>query len=66
VGVEGRVGLLLAAVGGQRLAEVARAVEQADPDHGHAEVAGRLEVVAGEHAEAARVLGQDLADAELG
>ncbi len=66
VGVEGGVGLLLAAVGGQRLAEVARAVEQADPDHGHAEVAGRLEVVAGEHAEAARVLGQDLADAELG
>ena len=66
VGVEGRVGLLLAAVGGQRLAEVARAVEQADPDHGHAEVAGRLEVVAGEHAEAARVLGEDLADAELG
>ena len=66
VGVEGRVGLLLAAVGGQRLAEVARAVEQADPDHRHAEVAGRLEVVAGEHAEAARVLGKDLADAELG
>ncbi len=66
VGVEGGVGLLLAAVGGQRLAEVARAVEQADPDNGHAEVAGRLQVVAGEHAEAARVLGQDLADAELG
>src|SRR4029450_13149491 len=59
VGVECRVGLLLAAVGGQGLAEVARSVEQADPDHGHAEVAGRLEMVAGEHAEAARALGQD-------
>jgi hypothetical protein len=65
VGVERRIGLLLAAVGGEGLAEVAGAVEEADADHGHAEVAGRLQVVAGEHAEPARVLGKDLADAEL-
>jgi hypothetical protein len=66
VGVEGRVAT---PAGGRRRSATggsSRAVEQADPDHGHAEVAGRLEVVAGEHAEAARVLGQDLADAELG
>jgi hypothetical protein len=64
--VEGGVGLELAAVGGQRLPEVSGPVEQPDADQRHAEVAGRLEVVAGEHAETARVLGQDLADAELG
>jgi hypothetical protein len=43
-----------------------RAVEQADADERHAEVAGRLEVVAGEDAEAAGVLRQRLGDAELG
>ena len=58
--------LLLRAARGQQLAEVAVAVEEADADDRHAEVAGRLEVVAGEDAEAARVLGQRLAEAELG
>ena len=48
------------------LAEVAVAVEQADRDDRHAEVGGRLQVVAGEHAEAAGVLRQRVADAELG
>ena len=48
------------------LAEVAVAVEEADADERHAEVAGRLEVVAGQHAEAARVLRERLGDAELG
>ena len=66
VGVEQRVALLLPAVGVEALAEVAVAVEQADADERDAQVAGRLEVVAGEHAQAARVLGDGLGDAELG
>ncbi len=66
VRVEVGVALLLPAVGRERLAEVAVAVEEADADERHAEVAGRLEVVAGEHAEAARVLREGLGDAELG
>jgi hypothetical protein len=41
-------------------------VEQADADQRYAEIAGRLEVVAGEDAEAAGVLRQDRADPELG
>ena len=65
VRVEVGVALLLPAVGRQRLAEVAVAVEEADAHQRHAEVAARLEVVAGQHAEAARVLGERLGDAEL-
>jgi hypothetical protein len=53
VRVEHRVGLLLPALAGQRLLEVARLVEQADADDRHAQVGGRLEVVPGEDAEAA-------------
>ena len=63
--VEDGVGLHLPAVERERLAEVAGAVEQADGHQRHAEVRRRLEVVAGEHAEAAGVVGQDLRDAEL-
>ena len=48
------------------MAEVAVPVEQADADEGHAEVARRFEVIAGEHAEAAGILRQRLADPELG
>jgi hypothetical protein len=66
VGVEDRVVLLLPAVPGQGLPEVAVPVQQADPDQRHAEVAGRLQMVAGEDAEAAGVLGQRGRDAELG
>ena len=58
--------LLLGARGGQQLAEVAVAVEEPDPDERHAQVAGRLEVIAGEDPEAARVLRQRLPHAELG
>ena len=65
VGVEDRVGLLLPALARQRLPEVAVPVEQADADDRHAEVAGRLEVVAGQDAEAAGVLRQHRGDAEL-
>ena len=65
LGVEHRVGLQLPAVQRQRLPEVARPVQQPDADQREPEVRGRLEVVAREHAEAARVVGQHLGDAEL-
>ncbi len=66
VGIELGEALLLHAVHGQQLAEVARAVEETDAHEGHAEVARRLQVVPGEDAQAARVLRQGLRDAELG
>ena len=66
VGVEDGVVLLLPAVAVEALAEVAGLVEQADADDRHADVARRLEVVAGEDAEAAGVLRQGRGDAELG
>ena len=66
VRVEAGEALLLLAVGVEALAEVALGVQQADADQRQAEVGGRLEVVAGEHAEAAGVLRQGLGDAELG
>ena len=65
VGVDDRVALLLPALARQRLPEVAVPVEQADADERDAEVAGGLEVVAGEDAEAAGVLRQHGGDAEL-
>ena len=65
VGVEDRVRLLLPAVRGDRLLEVAGAVEEADAGERQAEVGGALQVVAGEDAEAARVLRQRRGDAEL-
>ena len=66
VGVEDGVALLLPAVAVERLLEVAVAVEQAHAHQRDAEVGGRLEVVAGEDAEAAGVLRQHRGDAELG
>lgn len=66
VRVEQRVALLLPAVAGERLAEVAVAVEQADADDRRAQVTGGLEVVPGQDAEAAGVLRQGGGDAELG
>jgi hypothetical protein len=66
VRVQDRIVLLLPAVPGQRLAEVAVPVEESDADQGYAEVAGRLEMVPGEDAEAAGVLRQRGRDAELG
>src|SRR6185437_10988115 len=65
VRVDRRVELLLPAVPGQPLGEVAGPVEQADADDRDAEVAGRLEVVAGQDAEATGVLREDLGQAEL-
>ncbi len=66
VGVEHRVGLLLPALAGELLAEVAVLVEQPDADQRDAEVARGLEVVAGQDAEAAGVLRQHRGDAVLG
>ena len=60
------VGVLLVAVGVDRLAEVALAIEQPDADEREGHVAGRLHVVAGEHAEAARVDAERLVEAVLG
>ena len=61
-----RVALRLPALGRQRLREVAVPVEQAHADQGHAEIAARLQVIAGQDAQAARVLRQRGGDAVLG
>ena len=45
--------------------EVALRIHEADADERHAEVAGFLTVVAGEHAEAARIDRQRLMEGEL-
>lgn len=66
VGIEDGVVLLLPAVTGEGLAEVAVAVEQSHADERDAEVAGGLEVVAREDPEPAGVLRQGCGDAELG
>lgn len=66
VRVEQRVALLLPAVPVEGLAEVAVPVEEPDADDRDPEVAGGLEVVAGEDAEAAGVLGQRGGDPVLG
>ena len=65
VGVEDRIGLLLPALARERLLEVAVHVQQADAHQRDAQVAGGLEVVAGQDAEAAGVLRQHGGDAEL-
>ena len=65
VRVEPREALLLVAVGVETLAEVALGVQQADGNERQPEIGGRLEVVAGENAEAAGVLRQRLGQAEL-
>ena len=59
------IALLLPAVGIERLPEVALLVEQAHRDKRQTQVAGRFEMVAGEHAEAARVDRQTLREPEL-
>ena len=66
LGVVVGVGVLLVAVGIDRLSEVAVAVEKADADERDGHVAGGLEVVAGEHAQAARVDAERLVQAVLG
>jgi len=65
VRVQQRVTLLLPAGGVERLNEVAVVVEQADTDQRHTQVGGRLEMIAGQDSQAARILRQDLGDTEL-
>jgi hypothetical protein len=65
VGVEVGEALLLPPVDREGLAEVAVAVEEPDRGQRHAEVGGCLQVVAGQDAEAAGVLGHGFGDAEL-
>src|SRR5207249_10030131 len=65
VGIDVDVTLLLPAVGVELLPEVAVAVEQPDTEERDAEATGRLEVVAREDAQPARILGQGLGDPEL-
>ena len=60
-----RIGLLLPAVVVEALAEVSLVVQDADADQRDAQVAGALEVVAGQHAKAAGVDRQALVQAEL-
>ncbi len=60
------VDLLLPPVGRQPLMEVALRIHEADADQRHAEVAGLLAVIAGEHAEAAGIDRQRLVQRELG
>ncbi len=57
---------LLPTVGVELLVEVALGVQQADADERHTEVGGRLEVVAGQHAEASGVLRQGFGQPEFG
>ncbi len=61
-----RIALELPVARVEPLAEVAAAVEEADADERHAELGGRLQVVAGEDAEAAGVDRQALVETELG
>ena len=61
-----RVGVLLVAVGVDRLAEVAMPVEKADADERDGHVGGGLAMVAGQHAQAAGVDAERLVEAELG
>jgi len=55
----------LAAVGGDHLTEIALLIQDADTDDGHPEIAGRLELIARDVAEAARVNRQRLAEREF-
>ena len=63
--IQRRVVLPLPAVGGQRLAEVAGPVVQTHRDQRQPQVRCRLQMVAGEDSQAARVVRQHLGDAEL-
>ena len=61
-----RIAFLLPSVGIQKLAEVALLVEQAEADQRVILVAGGLQMIAGEDAEAARIDRQALGEAVLG
>ena len=63
--IQRRIVFVLPPVGGQRLPKVARAVVQADGDQRQTQIGGRLEMVTGEDAQPAGIVGQHLGDAEL-
>jgi hypothetical protein len=65
IGVGLDVALLLPALRVERLVEVALVVQDADADQRDAQVAGALEVVAGQHPQAAGVDRQALVQPEL-
>ena len=65
-GVDAFVAFALPPVAIEFLMEVALGVEQADADQRHTQIGAGLEVIAGEHTQAARVLRQRLGDPELG
>src|SRR5437879_1619983 len=64
-GVGRRVALLLIACRVDMLLEVSLAVEEPDTDEGQAEIARRLEVIPGKHAEAPRIKWKAFMYAEL-
>ncbi len=64
--VDVEVVLVLPAVAVQPLPEISLVVIEPDADERNAEVRGALDVIAGKNAEAARVNGERLVDAELG
>ena len=66
VRVEDWIVLLLEAVMREALTEVALSIEEPDAGERETEGARRLQMIAREYTEAARVLGQRLADTELG
>ena len=66
VPVQALVAFFLPALAGQALVEVTLRVHEPDADERHAEVRRFLAVIAGEHAEAARVDRQRLMERELG
>ena len=65
LGVAGRVALGLPALGRQLMGEIAVPVQQADADERDAQVAGRLQVIAGQDAQPAGVLRQRRGDPVL-
>ncbi len=65
VRVDDRIRLELPTVRGERLAEIPAAIEQPHADDGHAQVAGRLEVVAGQDAQTTGVLRKHRCDPVL-
>src|SRR5512133_1598646 len=66
VRIQERIALLLPARGIQRLPEVALPIQQTNANDRNAKVAGSLQVITGENAQATGVLREYLGDAELG
>ena len=61
-----RIVLHLPAVGVEDLVKIALAVEETDADERQSQVAGRFEVIAGQHTQTARIDAQAFGQAELG